>query len=218
MIDAQARFSVIYEFVKGDLTQDIYRDLIHNENNMRPNQLNAMFTVAGLSDICSKVCDKPAMLTFFGETETGKAHGKLLESLEDFFDRRNGIAHALNSGQSSGSEQIITDLDMLQAFSEAMFQTLDALMLQRATVAAAASATDVELVLELGAVVSAAVEIFTAPIEAEPAATLLEAQLASALQSDALPQNPSVASEPDGAIASDVTDPALGQISQSNFD
>ena len=62
MIDAQARFSVIYEFVKGDLTQDIYRDLIHNENNMRPNQLNAMFTVAGLSDICSKVCDKPAML------------------------------------------------------------------------------------------------------------------------------------------------------------
>ena len=50
------------------------------------------------------------------------------------------------------AREIITDLDMLQAFSEAMFQTLDALMLQRATVAAAASATDVELVLELGAV------------------------------------------------------------------
>lgn len=36
MVDTQARFSVIYEFVKGDLTQNIYQDLIYNENNMRP--------------------------------------------------------------------------------------------------------------------------------------------------------------------------------------
>jgi len=128
MVDTQARFLVIYEFVKGDLTQDIYRELIHNENNMRPNELNSMFNIAGLSDVCSKVCDKPAMLTFFGETDEGKAHGKLLAALEDFFERRNGIAHALNPGQSSGPEQIMTDLDMLQAFSEAMVQTLDALM------------------------------------------------------------------------------------------
>jgi len=127
MVDTQARFSVVYAFVKGDLTQDIYRDLIHNENNMRPNELNSMFNVAGLSDICAKVCDKPALLTFFGETEAGKAHGKLLAALDNFFERRNGIAHALNPGKSSGSEQIITDIDMLQAFSEAIFQTLDTL-------------------------------------------------------------------------------------------
>jgi hypothetical protein len=95
---------------------------------MRPNELNSMFNIAGLSDVCSKVCDKPAMLTFFGETDAGKAHGKLLAALEDFFERRNGIAHALNPGQSSGPEQIMTDLDMLQAFSEAIVQTLDALM------------------------------------------------------------------------------------------
>lgn len=136
MIDTQARFSVAYSFVKGDLTQDIYRDLIHNEKNMRPNELNSMFNVAGLSDMCAKVCDKPAMLKFFGETEAGKAHGKLLAALENFFERRNGIAHALNPGQSSGPEQIITDLDMLDAFSEAMFQTLDTLT-PRVTIAPA---------------------------------------------------------------------------------
>lgn len=127
MVDAQARFTVIYEFVKGDLTQDIFRDLIHNENNMRPNELNSMFSVAGLSDICTKVCDKPVVLEFFGETETGKAHGKLLAALDNFFERRNDIAHALNAGQSNSPEQISTDLDMLQAFSDAMRQTLDAL-------------------------------------------------------------------------------------------
>ena len=128
MVDTLARFLVVYEFVKGDLTQDIYRDLIHNENNMRPNELNSMFNVAGLSDVCAKVCDKPALLAFFGEIEPGKARGKLIAAFEEFFERRNGIAHALNPGQSSAPEQIVTDLDMLQAFSEAMSQTLDALI------------------------------------------------------------------------------------------
>ncbi len=54
MVDTHARFSVAYSFAKGDLTQDIYRDLIHNENNMRPNELNSMFNVAGLSDMCQR--------------------------------------------------------------------------------------------------------------------------------------------------------------------
>lgn len=127
MVDTQARFSVAYSFATGDLTQDIYRELIHNENNMRPTELNSMFSVAGLSDLCTKVSDKQSILSFFGEIEAGKAHGKLRGALENFYERRNGIAHALNPGQSSGREQIITDLDMLIAFSEAIFQTLDAL-------------------------------------------------------------------------------------------
>lgn len=132
MVDTQVRFSVVYEFVKGDLTKDIYRDLIHNENNMRPGELNAMFTVAGLSNICLKVCDKPAILIFFGESEAGKAHGKLIAALEEFFERRNSIAHSLNAGQSNGPEQIFNDLDMLLAFSEAMSRTLDALFQHQA--------------------------------------------------------------------------------------
>lgn len=128
MVNTQARFSVIYEFVKGDLAQDIYRDLIHNENNMRPAELNSMFNVAGLSDICRKVCDSPALRSFFGESEPGKAHGKLLAALENFFERRNGIAHALNTRKSSSPTQIVADLDMLYAISQAMLQTLNAMM------------------------------------------------------------------------------------------
>lgn len=126
MVDTHARFSVVYEFVKGDLTQDIYRDLIRNEHNMRPSVINSLFNVAGLSDVCSKMCDKFALLTLFGETEAGKTHGKLIAAVENFFERRNDIVHALNPGQSSGPEQIITDLEMLKALSEALFRTLDA--------------------------------------------------------------------------------------------
>ena len=161
MVDTQMRFSVVYEFVKGDLTKDIYRDLIHNENNMRPNELNAMFNVAGLSDICSKVCDKPAILTFFGESEAGKAHGKLLAALEEFFERRNGIAHALNPGQSNGPEQILTDIDLLLAFSEAMSRTLDALFQPQPSIVS-------EPALDIGGAASNSAQGVPAALESGP--------------------------------------------------
>lgn len=122
---SQARFTVIYEFCKGDLKQDIYRDLIHNENNMRPGEINGLFKISGLGDVCSRVSEKPALMEIFGEVEAGKTHGKLLAGLEDFFERRNAIAHALNPGQSSGPEQIINDINMLESFGKALRETLD---------------------------------------------------------------------------------------------
>lgn len=122
---AHSRFSVIYEFCKGDLSQDIYRDLIHNENNMRPVELNGLFKLSGLGDICKKISDKVSILDVFGEVEPDKAHGKLISNLEGFFERRNAIAHALNPGQSSGSNQIMNDIDLFESFATALFQTLD---------------------------------------------------------------------------------------------
>ena len=155
---AQARFLVIYEFCKGDLTQDIYRDLIHNENNMRPNEVNGLFKVSGLNDVCQKLSEKQLMLDAFGETEPGKAHGKLLAGLEDFFERRNGIAHSLNPGQSSGPDQIINDMGMLENFSKALCATLDAWV----TTHSVAPVTDVT---EAPETAQAAAEVLPTPIE-----------------------------------------------------
>lgn len=124
---AQAKFTVIHEFCKGDLTQDIYRDLIHNENNMRPTELNGLFGLSGLKDVCKKVSDKAPVQAVFGESDQGKAHGKLLAGFEDFFERRNLIAHALNPGQSNGPDQILNDITMLEGFGAALSETLSSL-------------------------------------------------------------------------------------------
>lgn len=123
-------FSAVHEFVRGDLTKDIYGDLIHNENNMRPSELNAMFRVSGLSDVCSKLCEMQAIKGHFDEIEQGKTHGKLLIALEEFMERRNNIAHALNPGSSASPDQIIKDLDMLEALSTSLYKTLDAQMVE----------------------------------------------------------------------------------------
>jgi RiboL-PSP-HEPN len=123
---AQAKFSVIYDFCKGDLSKDIYRELIHNENNMHPTQINSLFKVSGLKDVCERCSHNQSLLDTFGETEAGKAHGKFLAGLNDFFERRNEIAHSLNVGQSNSPEQIQTDIDMLVNFGKALCAILEA--------------------------------------------------------------------------------------------
>jgi len=120
IIAAQARFAVIYEFCKGDLSQDIYRELIHNEMNMRPSQINSLFKVSGLGDVCTKCSGQPAMLDAFGQSDTGKTHGKFLTAMEDFFERRNSIAHGLRFATSSAPEQINSDIHMLRSFAQAL--------------------------------------------------------------------------------------------------
>lgn len=139
-ITTQTRFSVVYEFIKGDLSQNIYENLIHNENNMRPGELNSMFKVAGLGDVCSKLADKAPIMTHFAETEVGKTQGKILVALEEFMQRRNDIAHALNPGSSTGADQIIKDLDMLEAFAASLCLTLNDLAPRPPTPEAAAVA------------------------------------------------------------------------------
>ena len=125
---AQARFSVIYSFCTGDMTQDIYRDLIHNENNMRPAELNNQFKVSGLGDVCKKLSDKQPNLEFFGAFDANSVHGKIISSLEDFFERRNAIAHALNRGQSSGPDQIMNEIGLLENFGKSLCETLNQLL------------------------------------------------------------------------------------------
>jgi hypothetical protein len=123
--DALTRFTVVYEFCKGDLTQDIYNDLIHNENNMRPQEINSLFKLSGLSNVCLLASAFPYIMEFVSETEPGKANGRLVEHLEDFFERRNQVAHSINAMRSSGPEQINGDIELLTAFGRALAETLE---------------------------------------------------------------------------------------------
>ena len=45
--EPQVRFDNIREFCTGDLSRDIYDDLIFNENNMRVAEINSVFSVSG---------------------------------------------------------------------------------------------------------------------------------------------------------------------------
>lgn len=126
LLEARTQFLTIHEFIGGDRSKDVFEDLVQNENNLRPTELNAMFKVSGLTDVCLALCDKQPMQVHFQETDTKKIHGKLVLSLDEFIERRNKIAHALDPKTSTGTDQIIKDINMLKALAESLGQVLDA--------------------------------------------------------------------------------------------
>lgn len=121
---AKSRFETVCKFLEGDKTQDIYDYLIHNENNMRPNQLNAIFSICDLKDICSKISDKPSLKEYFDEEDAGKVHGQLLIKLNDFMEKRNDIAHSLNPGSSPVPSALLDDVVFFEALASSLGVTL----------------------------------------------------------------------------------------------
>ena len=124
--EALSKFNSIHAFYQGDITQDIYQDLIHNENNMRPNEINSLFRVSDLSDVCRAMCNTQSILTAFDETDSGKAHGHLLRYIEAFIERRNKIAHSIAIMRSSGPNVILNDIEILRGFGKALHETIEA--------------------------------------------------------------------------------------------
>jgi hypothetical protein len=123
--DAQTRFSVTYEFCRGDLTQDIYDDLIHNQNNMRPGEINSLFGVSGLKNTCYLAADNQALKDLLNEQEQGSASARLVERIEDFFERRNQVAHSINAMRSSGPGMITADIELLRTLARALVATVE---------------------------------------------------------------------------------------------
>lgn len=128
---SKTKFDAVCGFISGDLTQEVFDDLIHNENNMRAGELNSMFKVSGLSNVCTKICERDEVQHFFSETDVGVAHGLFIRQNDDFFERRNAIAHSLNAGSSVAPDQVRTDIAFFKATALSLCALLDELTAAR---------------------------------------------------------------------------------------
>ena len=126
LADARREFDTVYAFCTGDLDQDIFGQVVQNENNMRPDEINKIFRRCGLKDIVRQIAADQRMLTFFSEDEPDRACQKLRAALEDFFERRNQIAHSLNPQSSSSPGQIRRDVEVFSGVGEALCRALEA--------------------------------------------------------------------------------------------
>lgn len=124
---SRAKFDAVCGFISGDLTQEVFDDLIHNENNMRSGELNSMFKVSGLSNTCTKICERDEVRHFFSETDPSVAHGLFVSQNDEFFERRNAIAHSLNAGSSVAPDQVRTDIAFFKATALSLCALLDEL-------------------------------------------------------------------------------------------
>ena len=122
---ARPKIDALCSFLEGDIEQNIFDHLIHNENNMRAGEINKMFKISGLRNICLRVCEQASLKEFFDRENDRSTHGDLLAALESFINRRNEIAHSLNSVTSSGPEEVFRVIDMFRAFGKDLGATLE---------------------------------------------------------------------------------------------
>ncbi len=122
---ARSKIDALCSFVEGDIGQNIFEHLIHNEYNMRAREINKLFKISGLGDICLRVCEQASLKEFFDCDDDGQTHGDLLKALQIFINRRNDIAHSLNSVSSSAPEEVFRVIDMFRAFGKDLGATLE---------------------------------------------------------------------------------------------
>ena len=93
---------------------------------MRAGEINGLFKVGGFSNVCSEACKQTELKRFFRTDDDKRAHGELLVSLDGFFERRNEIAHSLNTASSSAPEALFQDVGLFRAFSKDLCTALEA--------------------------------------------------------------------------------------------
>lgn len=124
--DYEARLAAIVAFsLRKDINSDVSEALAHNENNMRPEQLARLFNQIGVKKIIQKSCEDQDMLDYLGSDNTDQARDYLVAKLNDFFKRRNYIAHAIQLNSSSGSAQLDNDIQLFLTFGRALQRALD---------------------------------------------------------------------------------------------
>lgn len=119
-LEAHRKFMAIYEFRRGDLSQDIYNDLITNQNNMNVDEINGLFSLSGKKNITKSCCNGADFRGWLGAATVDEALRDLRERIEGYFRRRNQIAHSLALSKSLAPDLIRNDIELLRQFGKAL--------------------------------------------------------------------------------------------------
>lgn len=122
----QRRFDAVHGFLLGDLTRDIYDDLIHNDRNMGSRQVNELFAICDYSNVCKDVSQSGEVSMALYEPDLDRTPGLLTARLDNFVRRRNEIAHSLGKTVSPSPELLENDIVLFWAFGRALARILEA--------------------------------------------------------------------------------------------
>jgi len=122
--EARFEFESICKFFEGDTSQDIYKHVAHNQNNMKSDKINSIFKVFNIKNICSNISSRDLIKLHFCEQDAKKSHLKFINGIDRFMEKRNGIAHSLNPGSSAGVESFIADIELLRVTAQALAEAL----------------------------------------------------------------------------------------------
>lgn len=122
---AEERSKAVFAFMKGDTGLDIYADLVQNDNNMRTQEINRLFKISGVNDVCARISREPSVVNHFhvdSENATGR---ELAEFIDRFIEQRNHIAHAGTSLSSVGAQEVYNHIETFCVFAASLCAVLE---------------------------------------------------------------------------------------------
>lgn len=123
--DAEQRTSALLDFVRGDLKANVYDGLVHNDGAMRFRQINSLFRISDVRNVCALTSGHDAVITHFHAADAKQSAGDLRDFLDGFIDQRNGIAHELNTTASLAARDVENHIAAFRVFADSLCDTLE---------------------------------------------------------------------------------------------
>ena len=123
--DAEAKTDAVFGFLRGNTGRDIYDGLVQNEGNMRPQEINRLFNISQMSDVCSQVSGEQDVIDHFHVDSPTTSATELVDFINEFIEQRNGIAHALTSSVSVAPSEIRDYIKTLCVFADSLCGILE---------------------------------------------------------------------------------------------
>ncbi len=122
---AEARSGAVFAFLRGNTEQEIFADLVQHDVNLRTQEINRLFGISGVSDVCGLVSQEQNVADHF-QADRASATGKeLVEFIDRFIEQRNSIAHSLTSASSVGANEVSNHIDTFRVFATALCVVLE---------------------------------------------------------------------------------------------
>ena len=117
---ARSKFESVFQLLEGnteDVGQSFFVNIIRNERHMRAQEITRLFKACGMEGVCVQLCGNGSLMAYFKEDDKSRTNDYFNEKLEDFFKRRNIIAHSLGAQSSPGDKTLIEDLEFFRALA-----------------------------------------------------------------------------------------------------
>ena len=123
--DAEVRCRTLLEFLRGDVTQDIYEGLVDNDSAMRVKQINKLFSISNITDVCRVTSQNQRIIGHFNAENSDQGFTDLRNFIDQFIDQRNEIAHRLNSATSLAPKDVWYHIDTFCVFADSLCEILE---------------------------------------------------------------------------------------------
>ena len=122
---AEVRSKTLLAFLRGDVTQEIYDGLVDNDSAMRVKQINALFGISDIKNVCKLTSQNRCIIDHFKAESADQGSADLSNFINQFIDQRNEIAHRLNSATSLAPRDVREHIETFCVFAHSLCEFLE---------------------------------------------------------------------------------------------